>query len=141
MEEGHNILFLMKLIVDRAATLFAARTECPVTPAQGRAMMYMQRQAPRAVTQREIEKYMGVSHATMNGIIERLEGKGYVRTAFDGKDGRVKNIRLTEAVRRDHKRVEALLEELDNKAMDRLSATQRAQLRELLETMYENISQ
>lgn len=140
MGEDHGILFLMKLIVDRASTLFAARTECPVTAAQGRVLMYMLRQAPRAVTQRELEKYMGVSHATMTGLIERIEAKGYVRTAFDGRDGRVKNVRLTEAVRTDHERVAGLLEELDNEVLGGLSKGDKKELLRMLEKMYENIS-
>ena len=129
MGEDHGILFLMKLIVDRASTLFAAKTECPVTAAQGRVLMYMLRQAPRAVTQRELEKYMGVSHATMTGLIERIEAKGYVRTAFDGRDGRVKNVRLT-----------GLLEELDNEVLGGLSKGDKRELLRMLEKMYENIS-
>ncbi len=140
MGEDHGILFLMKLIVDRASTLFAAKTECPVTAAQGRVLMYMLRQAPRAVTQRELEKYMGVSHATMTGLIERIEAKGYVRTAFDGRDGRVKNVRLTEAVRTDHERVAGLLEELDNEVLGGLSKGDKRELLRMLEKMYENIS-
>ena len=148
MGEDHGILFLMKLIVDRASTLFAAKTECPVTAAQGRVLMYMLRQAPRAVTQRELEKYMGVSHATMTGLIERIEAKGYVRieakgyvrTAFDGRDGRVKNVRLTEAVRTDHERVAGLLEELDNEVLGGLSKGDKKELLRMLEKMYENIS-
>ena len=140
MGEDHGILFLMKLIVDRASTLFAARTECPVTAAQGRVLMYMLRQAPRAVTQRELEKYMGVSHATMTGLIERIEAKGYVRTAFDGRDGRVKNVRLTEAVRTDHERVAGLLEELDNEVLGGLSKGDKKELLRMLEKTYENIS-
>ena len=140
MGEDHGILFLMKLIVDRASTLFASRTECPVTAAQGRVLMYMLRQAPRAVTQRELEKYMGVSHATMTGLIERIEAKGYVRTAFDGRDGRVKNVRLTEAVRTDHERVAGLLEELDNEVLGGLSKGDKRELLRMLEKMYENIS-
>ena len=140
MGEDHGILFLMKLIVDRASTLFAAKTECPVTAAQGRVLMYMLRQAPRAVTQRELEKYMGVRHVTMTGLIERIEAKGYVRTAFDGRDGRVKNVRLTEAVRTDHERVAGLLEELDNEVLGGLSKGDKKELLRMLEKMYENIS-
>ncbi len=130
----------MKMIVDRAATLYMARAECPVTPAQGRALMYMERHKGKPVTQGELERYMGISHATMKGILERLEAKGYVRTAFDSRDGRVKNVYLTDAVKRDKKRVQALLHELDEKVLNGLSETELEKLNACLEKMYANIS-
>ncbi len=139
--ETQSALFIMKMIVDRAATLFAARAECPVTAAQGRVLMYAQKHNRRPVTQGELEKYMGVSHATMKGLLERLETKGYVRTAFDSHDGRVKNVYLTETVKRDHARVRGLLRELEEQALHGLTSRQVSELRSCLETMYGNISQ
>lgn len=139
-EEPHSILFIMKMIVDRAATLYMARAECPVTAAQGRALMYMERQKGRPVTQGELERYMGISHATMKGILERLEAKGYVRTAFDSHDGRVKNVYLTDAVKRDKQRVQALLQELDEQVLNGLSEAELEKLSACLEKMYANIS-
>ncbi len=130
----------MKMIVDRAATLYMARAECPVTAAQGRALMYMERQKGRPVTQGELERYMGISHATMKGILERLEAKGYVRTAFDSHDGRVKNVYLTDAVKRDKQRVQALLQELDEQVLNGLSEAELEKLNDCLEKMYANIS-
>lgn len=138
--EPHSILFTMKMIVDRAATLYMARAECPVTPAQGRALMYMEKHRGKPVTQGELERYMGISRATMKGILERLEAKGYVRTAFDSRDGRVKNVYLTDAVKRDKRRVQALLVELDEQVLQGLGEKEVANLHAWLEKMYANIS-
>lgn len=136
----HTIPFLMKLITDRASTLFAARTDCPVTAAQGRVVMYLKKHEGRVVSQRELEKYLGVSHATVKGLLQRLEEKGYVRTAFDAKDGRVKNVYLTDASARYKERVRELLEELDARMMQGLSTDEQKELTRMLEKIYNNIS-
>lgn len=136
----YSIPFLMKLITDRASTLFAAREDCPVTAAQGRVVMYLKKQEGRVVSQRELEKYLGVSHATVKGLLQRLEEKGYVRTAFDAKDGRVKNVYLTDASARYKERVHDLLEELDARMMQGLSAEEQKELTRMLEKIYNNIT-
>ena len=76
----------------------------------------------------------------MKGILERLEAKGYVRTAFDSRDGRVKNVYLTDAVKRDKRRVQALLVELDEQVLQGLGEKEIANLHTWLEKMYANIS-
>ena len=136
----HSIPFLMKLITDRASTLFAAREDCPVTAAQGRVLMYLKKQEGRVVSQRELEKYLGVSHATEKGLVERLDEKGYVRTAFDAADGRVKNVYLTDASARYKERVHDLIEELDTRMMAGLSPAEQRELARMLEKIYDNIT-
>lgn len=137
--DRQSILFTMKMIVDRAATLFAARGGCRVTAVQGRVLMYMETHRERPVTQGELEKYMGISHATMKGILDRLEAKGYIRTAFDSRDGRVKNVYLTETMDKDKERVRELLQALEARVMEGISARQREELRHCMQKMYGNI--
>lgn len=131
---------MMKLITDRASTLFAAQGDCPVTAAQGRVMMYLKRQEGRAVSQHELEKYLSVSHATVKGLLQRLEEKGYVRTAFDAADGRVKNVYLTDACDRYKERVHTLIEELNGRMVQGLSQAEQRELLRMLEKIYNNIT-
>lgn len=140
MDRSLTSLFVMKLIVDRAATLYMAQADCPVTSAQGRLIMYLEKQAPRCVPQYELENFMGVSHATVKGLVARLEEKGYVRTAFDGEDGRVKNVYLTDAVQRDKEKVRSLLQRIERRVMKGFSSEEKKSMRSMLERMYENIS-
>ena len=140
MDRNLTSLFVMKLIVDRAATLYMAQTDCPETSAQGRLIMYLEKQAPRCVPQHELENFMGVSHATVKGLVARLEEKGYVRTAFDGSDGRVKNVYLTEAVQRDKEKVRSLLQKIERRVMKGFSPEEKRNMRSMLERMYQNIS-
>ena len=94
-------MFLMKMVSDRADTIFAQRVgKLRVTAPQCRLLMYLDSQGGEPVSQRELEHYLGVSHTTVKGLLQRLEEKGYVRTAFDSADKRVKHAYLTEAFRR-----------------------------------------
>ena len=136
----HSIPFLMRLITDRARTLFAERADCPVTAAQARVVMYLKKKGGGPVTQHELEKYLGVSHATIKGLVQRLEDKGYVRTAFNSRDGRVKNVYLTDASRRYKERMNELLEELDARLLSGLSEEEQAELTRMLEQIYANIA-
>ena len=135
----HSVQFLMRLITDRTSTLFMERTECPVTAAQGRVLMYVKKKGGK-VTQHELEKYLGVSHATIRGLVQRLEEKGYVRTGFDSRDGRVKNVYLTEEHLRFKEQVRELLEEIDSRMMSGLSEHEIRELTRMLEHIYSNIS-
>lgn len=138
--EPHNIPFLMRLIADRARTLFEARAECPVTSSQARVLMYLKRQEGREVSQRELAQYLGVSHATVCGLVQRLVDKGYVRTEGDRRDGRVRNVYLTDASRRDKERMREMLEELEGQLLKGLSEAELVELTRMLEKIYSNIS-
>lgn len=138
--ERQSILFTMKMVVDRATTLFAERAGCKVTAVQGRVLMYMETHRDKPVRQVDIERYMGISHATMKGILDRLEAKGYIRTAFDSRDGRVKNVYLTEAPEKERERVRTHLRELEERMTEGLSEGQKEELRLCVMKMYENIS-
>ncbi|MBR7108598.1 MAG: MarR family transcriptional regulator, partial [Akkermansia sp.] len=82
---------MMKLIADRVSTLFSLRAEVPLMAAQSRVVMYLEACGGGPLSQKEIEQYLNVTHTTAKGLLQRLEEKGFVRTAFDSKDGRVKN--------------------------------------------------
>lgn len=137
---AHSIPFLMRLISDRLSTLFAERADCPVTAAQARVMMYLKKQEGREVTQHELEQYLGVSHATIRGLLQRLEDKGYVRTAFNSRDGRVKNVYLTDASRQYRERMREQLESLDARLLHGLSKAELSELTRMLEHIYNNIA-
>lgn len=137
---AHSIPFLMRLISDRLSTLFAERADCPVTAAQARVIMYLKKQEGREVTQHELEQYLGVSHATIRGLLQRLEDKGYVRTAFNSRDGRVKNVYLTDASRQYRERMREQLESLDARLLHGLSKAELSELTRMLEHIYNNIA-
>ena len=133
------ISFLMKLIADRVSTLFSLRAEVPLTAAQSRVVMYLEACGGGPLSQKEIEQYLNVTHTTAKGLLQRLEEKGYVRTAFDSKDGRVKNAYLTEAARKCRDELMDHIRALTDQMMQGISAEEETQLFELLRRVYGNI--
>ncbi len=140
--EEHPILFTMKMVADRAGVLFNALAEEGMelpTPAQGRVLMYLKSRQGGPVSQRELEHHLGVSHTTAKGLVQRLEEKGLVRTAFDSEDGRVKHIYLAEYSNRLHAALRAQSQRLEERMLEGLSSAERAELNRLLQHVFHNI--
>ena len=142
MSELYNrqaISFLMKLIADRVSTLFETRVEVPLTAAQSRVVMYLEARAGGPVSQRDIEKYLNVTHTTAKGLLQRLEEKGFVRTAFDNHDKRVKNVYLTDLSNRYRDELIDHIKALTGRMMQGISPEDETRLVELLRRIYSNI--
>ncbi len=140
--QEHPVLFTMKMVVDRAEVLFNAMAgegvELP-TPAQARVLMYLKSRRGGPVAQRELEHYLGVSHTTAKGLVQRLEEKGLVRTAFDSEDGRVKHIYLAEYSNRLHQQLREHSELLEERLLEGLSPAERTELVRLMQHVFRNI--
>ena len=131
--------FIMKMVSDRADAIFAQRVgTLRVTAPQCRLLMYLESRGGRAVSQRDIEHYLGVSHTTVKGLLQRLEEKGYVRTAFDSCDGRVKHAYLTPEFRQLQEQAKDALKEFEAQLMRGFSEAEVEQLRSMLERIYHN---
>ena len=69
--------------------------ELDLTTAQGHAIGYI-RCAKEPPCARDIETAFGLSHATVSGILSRLESKGFIELRPDESDRRIKRIYLLE---------------------------------------------
>lgn len=141
MNETHSACFLMKMITDRASCLFMQEMgDLGITPAQSRVLMYLERRRGESVSQRDLERHLCVSHTTVKGLLQRLEEKGWVRTAFDdSKDGRVKHAYLTNALEMRHNAARENIRRLEERVLSPLSADERVQLNALLSRVLDNL--
>lgn len=139
MQNGQAISFLMKLIADRVSTLFSLHADMPVTAAQGRLLMYLEACGGGPVSQRSIEQYLNVSHTTAKGLLQRLEEKGFVRTAFDSEDGRVKNAYVTEKAQMCRESLSQHIDFITSRMMEGISPEESQALLDLLCRVYRNI--
>lgn len=139
MKSRQAISFLMKLIADRTSTLFSLQVEVPLTAAQSRVVMYLEAQRGAPVSQRDIEQYLNVSHTTAKGLLQRLEEKGFVRTAFDSADRRVKNVYLTNLAHKYRDELAQHIDALTSRMMQGLTAEEETVLFDLLRRIYGNI--
>ena len=139
MENRQAISFLMKLIADRVSTLFLQRVDVPLTAAQSRVVMYLEACGGGPLSQREIEQYLNVSHTTAKGLLQRLEEKGFVRTAFDSEDGRVKNVYLTDKAHQCRDELKQHINAMTGQMMQGISEQEEAALFDLLRRVYVNV--
>lgn len=89
---GHSIKklhFLMDQLMNRKLQ------ELELTSAQGHAIGFLRR-AKEPPCARDMETAYGLSHATVSGILSRLESKGFIEQIPDQRDRRVKRICLLE---------------------------------------------
>lgn len=110
-----------------------------MTAPQCRLLMYLESRGWQPVPQRELEHHMGVSHTTVKGLLQRLEQKGYVRTAFDNADGRVKQVYVTEKFLSMHKETKEALADFEAQVVAGFGPEELDTLHSMLERIYQNI--
>lgn len=140
METEHSIGFMMKMITDRMSSLFAPRMQSMLTAPQCRVLMYLEACGGGPVSQRDMGKYLGVSHTTVKGLLQRLEEKGFVRIAHDDADARVKNAYLTAKSAQMKNDMEQNVNDLHELMLQGVSREERQQLAQILHKMYTNIA-
>ena len=89
---GHSfkkLHFLMEQAINQRLT------ELDLTTAQGHAIGYLTH-AKEPPCARDLETAFGLSHATVSGILSRMEAKGFIEIRPDDGDRRVKRIYLLE---------------------------------------------
>lgn len=67
-----------------------------LTSSQTNVLFYLVHNKDRVINQRDIEKRFELSNPTVNGILMRLENKGFIRREVSKLDARNKEIKLTE---------------------------------------------
>ncbi len=89
-----QIGFLMRLINQRHANIFAAHINESLTPTQFSVLVKLKQLG--ACSQNLLGRKTAVDVATIKGVVERLNKRGYIRTFPDIKDKRRILIELTE---------------------------------------------
>lgn len=111
-----------------------------ITPAQSRVLMYLDRRRGEAVSQRDLERHLCVSHTTVKGLLQRLEEKGWVRTAFDdSKDGRVKHVYLADGLETRHSSAREDIRRMEERVLSPLSAEEQEQLKQMLSRVLDKL--
>ena len=67
-----------------------------LTMSQAMVLEFLNNSPDKELTQKAIEQHFNLQHPTVSGILKRLEKHGFITTATNEGDRRVKNIYLTE---------------------------------------------
>ena len=89
---AQSIKILSELIEKKANSELAAHN---ITLGQSRILILLLK-SPRQISLKELEKLFNVSQATMQGVIARMEKKGYLCTVYMSGDKKTKYAVLTD---------------------------------------------
>ncbi|MDE7220440.1 MAG: MarR family transcriptional regulator, partial [Oscillospiraceae bacterium] len=112
---------------------------CDITPVQSQTLVYLSFRGGREVNQRDLERELHLKPSTVNGIVGRLEDKGYIIRQTSPADGRCRLLRLTEAGAEKVAAFHAVLRQTARFYTNGLSEAEQAQLRELLARIIANL--
>lgn len=111
-----------------------------VTPVQTHLLHHLACWAgEQGASQRDLERKLRLKPSTVNGIVDRLEAKGYVSRRTSPQDGRVRLVCLTDAGRSKVQDFHAIVEETERRFTAGLSGQEREQLKSLLYRIIENL--
>lgn len=92
-----------------------------------------------AVSQKEIEQFLQVSHPTVTGLISRMEKKGFLTSGINPQDKRSRLIRTTEKSNRVRDGAIRHKAEMERTIRQGLSAEEISELQRMLLVIYRNL--
>ena len=88
---------------------------------------------------KDIEKYFDCSHATVFGLLKRLEEKGRVEILPDESDKRAKTVRVTEFEKKNFSKIKGQRMLLEETLLKDFSEEEKKQVSEYLCRIYKNL--
>ena len=138
MERQIPIGALLKIASNEIEQSMNARvTDVGLTAAQSHVLHYICRNSGR-VHQRDVEREFGLSHATVSGLIDRLESKGFLRRARGEADARCMALFATDTALEFEERIHGLILETEAQMLSGFTAMQTEALRAALMKILSN---
>lgn len=116
----------------------AALEEVGLTAAQGHLLGYLAHQNPPK-NPRDIEEAFNLSHATVAGLLDRLEKKGFLKLSTDPNDRRRRRIDLTDKALEFTQRVGQILDENEEKMLRGFSEKEQERFASYLQRAIHNV--
>lgn len=110
-----------------------------LSPAQSRVLGFLYH-ADGDVNQRALEQFLMVRPSTVNGIVSRLEEKGFITRTFSGTDGRCRILHLTDAGRNCQQTFAEVAAQVESQMAQGFSSEELAQLHSFLVRVADNLT-
>ena len=131
---------LLKQINDRLkASADESMADRGLTLAQARVLGFLENSGGYA-TQKDIEKFLAVSHPTATGIVNRIERKEFISCYTDPSDRRNKVVAMTTKALELGEQIRAEIAQSERQLTEGLSQEELEERRRLLGKLLENIS-
>lgn len=103
-----------------------------ITHGQAQILGFLADNCNKKITQKDIENEFGLSHATVNGFMKRMEEKGLLTTSKDEKDKRYKVVKPTNALKNYYEDAKAQSKDFINVLNSAMPESEQQMLFELL---------
>lgn len=110
-----------------------------LTSAQMFILHYLSRQTQEEIYQKDVEDALELCHATVVGIISRLENKDFVRLVPSEHDKRCKQLIITEKARKLDAETERIIDETEQRLLTGFTDAETEQLQNYLNRILFNL--
>ncbi len=113
--------------------------EYDLTASQSRVLFFIHFREEDKTSMKDIEEYLKVTHPTVIGIVKRLEEKGFVTTASDPEDRRVKLVTITKKTMKMVKKLDRGKRKMDEMLLKGFTERETKELRRMLSKIEDNL--
>lgn len=135
---------LKKLDIEIARKLFSISKENnipePPSPLQGRIMDYLMLHQGEEVFQKDLEKDLNVSKATVSSVLFTMEKNNIVKRTTSKNDARSKQIVITEESIRVHENMKIVFDNLDKELTKNMSTDEIEAFFNTIEKLRKNLN-
>lgn len=110
-----------------------------LTKSQLDILNYLDQHPDQMTCQKDLQNYLHVSNATINGLVNRLEQNGYIYRITNSEDKRMVSIHPTEKANQIKDLFLTTIYNLEQKMMAHIPPDKQEELVNLLEQMIQNI--
>lgn len=110
-----------------------------LTKSQLDILNYLDQHPDQMTCQKDLQNYLHVSNATINGLVNRLEQNGYIYRITNSEDKRMVSIHPTEKANQIKDLFLTTIYNLEQKMMAQIAPDKQEELVNLLEQMIQNI--
>lgn len=110
-----------------------------LTKSQLDILHYLDQHPDQMTCQKDLQNYLHVSNATINGFVNRLEQNGYIYRITNSEDKRMVSIHPTEKANQIKDLFLTTIYNLEQKMMAHIAPDKQEELVNLLEQMIQNI--
>ncbi len=110
-----------------------------LTKSQLDILNYLDQHPDQMTCQKDLQNYLHVSNATINGLVNRLEQNGYIYRITNSEDKRMVSIHPTEKANQIKDLFLTTIYNLEQKMMAHVAPDKQEELVNLLEQMIQNI--
>lgn len=102
-------------------------------------LRYLHHNKGKIIYQKDLEVVFKCSHPTITGILQRMEGKGYIQCLCDETDRRKKIISITDTGIAIHNHIKSEIVKTEKQLVEGLSEEEQELLKKLLNHVLHNI--